>query len=254
MAVRKLTPKHSKEIGALLETTDYSIFKLAPFNRNAKKVRALVDSMQAHGFQSIITCDRKMRVADGQHRIIAARLLNIPVKYVILTDINVNDVVFLSNLQTGKAWTPADYVKAFSDQGNLNYKRLKKFYESNKFSVTFALSLVSGNELTHKLKKGVLIFSPKQYTTTSKIALLLNDIFDAREGQFRRLLKRTKVAPALKELVTHKNYKHSHFLNVLEQGNGHAIYAVGSVDSARRMLSNIYNSGLSRTSTKKVSL
>ena len=251
MAVRKL---HSKQVGVLLATKDYDIFNLAPFNRDTKKVQALVDSMRQHGFVIPIVCDRKMRVADGQHRIIAARELKLPVKYLIDSDINVNDVVFLSNLQTGKRWTPADYVKSFSKQGNANYTRFKKFYESNKFSVTFALSLVADTELTYKLKKGTFTFSTYQHNKAGKIALLLNDIFDAREGEFSKLLKRTKVAPALKELVSHKNYKHTHFLNMLESGNKHAVYAVGSIDSARRMLSNIYNSGLSRTSTRKVNL
>ncbi len=252
MAVRKL---HSKQVGEVLETRNYDMFNLAPFNRSATKVQALVDSIRKHGFQTIILCDSKHRVADGQHRILAAKELGVPVHYSVRRDINVNDVQFLANLQTGKRWTPADFVEAFAKQGNDDYRRFQKFYETNKFSVTFALSLVSGNEQTLSLKKGTFTFSKYKLATTNKVASRINDILDTRDGMFRRLLKRTKVAPALKALVNHKNYKHRHFLAQLESGQfDYDIYAVGSTDSAKRMLLNIYNNGLSKTSTRKVSL
>lgn len=66
-----------------METRDYSIFKKLPGNREVSIESGLIDSMQSNGYlkQYPILVDSEMRIIDGQHRLIAAKELNLPVSY-----------------------------------------------------------------------------------------------------------------------------------------------------------------------------
>ena len=73
------------------ESTDYSIFKLLPFNREVDKahVKTLVESMRLHGFKGvsqiirtkIIDGTEQFYIVDGQHRIAAAKQLGLPIRF-----------------------------------------------------------------------------------------------------------------------------------------------------------------------------
>lgn len=107
----------------ILETTDYSQFKFIEGNRpiSPSNVDKLKQSLQRNGWLEFepAKVTKSMSVVDGQHRIAAAKLLGIPVKYTI---VNVTDRLMgiLSDIQQGKQWSGTDHIRMLALCGNQN--------------------------------------------------------------------------------------------------------------------------------------
>lgn len=107
----------------ILETDDYSRFKFIEGNRpiSAANVAKLKQSLQRNGWIEFepakVTED--MMVVDGQHRIVAARTLGIPVKYTIV-DVTGRLMGILSDIQQGKQWAGSDHIRMLALTKNTN--------------------------------------------------------------------------------------------------------------------------------------
>lgn len=108
------------------KTTDYSIFKKHPQNRdidplNVKKLVASIKARNLLEFQPI-SCDEDMRVLCGQHRLEAAKQLGVGVYYFVRTNSTHEDMVLLSTNQ--KVWEIMDYVHYHISLGNTVFQQL----------------------------------------------------------------------------------------------------------------------------------
>ncbi|MEQ9286955.1 MAG: ParB N-terminal domain-containing protein [Cyclobacteriaceae bacterium] len=75
----------AKKVSPVFETNDYSSFKKIKGNRgiDPQHVNRLEHSFKKKHLKTPILLNEKMEIVDGQHRVEAAKNLNLPVYYII---------------------------------------------------------------------------------------------------------------------------------------------------------------------------
>lgn len=107
-------------------TTDYSIFKDLVGNRrvNDVRIRKIIASIQAVGYvTNPIIVNEKMEIIDGQGRKAALQTLGMPVDYIIVRGIGINECRSMNIHQTN--WTTKDYIYGYAEEGNTSYQYLR---------------------------------------------------------------------------------------------------------------------------------
>ena len=105
-------------------TSNYGMFKSLTANRgiNRRRVSKVADGIRTVGQIVPIIVNEKYEIIDGQARLEACKQLNIPISYVIKTDIGIKECRNVNT--TGTRWTAADYIKSYAESGNINYQYL----------------------------------------------------------------------------------------------------------------------------------
>jgi hypothetical protein len=114
----------------IYQTTDYDMFKPMVGNRQLDpyNIKQLIESMNQHGYlTSIVVVNEKMEVADGQHRIEAARETGTKVLYVIAKGYDLSEVQVLNSF--GKKWTRAEYLESYCARGVESYLKIRAFHQ-----------------------------------------------------------------------------------------------------------------------------
>jgi hypothetical protein len=131
----------------IIETTDYSKFKLTADNRQTveRRVLKLIPSMRKYGWLAshpmLVRKDGdKYEILDGQGRFHAAKQLGIPARYVV-TDADVS----IPEINAGQCpWNMQDYVGSYAQQGNPAYHFLKQFSERHKLPLSQCAQILRG--------------------------------------------------------------------------------------------------------------
>lgn len=160
-----------KVVGRVYETTDYTVFKQLIGNRTDVKSRAtkIKESIKNIGLRNNpIIVNRFMQVVDGQGRLEACRQLNLPVRFVIDEDADIEVCKWMNIGQSN--WKAMDYVQCYAENGNENYVWLLKLIDRHPdISVTEILSIhtnviaTGGGSLLGVIKSGKLIFTEDDF-------------------------------------------------------------------------------------------
>jgi hypothetical protein len=130
----------------LYSTQDYGLFVLGVNTRKIKRriVDAMYRSLRDFGrwapvYPALVReRDGKLEVIDGQHRILAAKKLGLPVLYKIT-----KSAVTAGQLHpTRRTWTLPDYVAKFRGRGNVHYDQLDEFAQQYSLSLTKAANML----------------------------------------------------------------------------------------------------------------
>lgn len=108
-------------------TRDYGMFKRMEGNREvtARRAREVRTSIERIGLIPVpIVVNEHLEVIDGQGRLEAISQLELPVFYIIVPGLGLQDCVAM-NVNT-TPWRTIDYIKSYAETGNDNYKRLLK--------------------------------------------------------------------------------------------------------------------------------
>lgn len=184
-----------------------------------KHVKAIMTLMAIYGFLGeIIVVKVKFRgfveyyIADGQHRLKAAELLNIPYKYSIvdLTSKSKEEVLeFISGLNTSsKGWKLETFLRAFAGLGKSEYKEVLRMSEKHKIKLTNVLDLYTASKMDYKgVKKGSL-------------RLIKSSVAEKRAKQITELsaylTTESFVRRAVVACIKMQNYKHKKMIDKLE--------------------------------------
>lgn len=132
-----------------MKTRDYNKFKFSKNNREIKhsSVEKLKASMKEHGFISgrpvLVTSDNI--VIDGQHRLIAAKELNIEMHYDVIDGDYMKKMIELNSTQTN--WTLTDYIKSYASLNIECYRKLLRFQEKYKLGMSVSIALCINNKI-----------------------------------------------------------------------------------------------------------
>lgn len=158
------------------ETKNLEIFRHFSFNRRVKKerVKELVENMKGYGFigglqiveASFVDGKVHYYVADGQHRLAAAKQLGLAVRFEI-TKIKTKEeaIEFVAALNTSsEKWGTGNFLHSWHDSGKYEYVVLKEILEETKFQITPVLQafLFSGNQTDYR--KGKLKFTNELFS------------------------------------------------------------------------------------------
>lgn len=128
-------------------TNDLEKFKTVKGNRpaNPQHIRRLTESMKNHGvLMNPIIVNDDFEVIDGQHRLMAAKSINMPIYYIIAKGYHLKEVHALNLNQ--KNWTKKDFMLGYAEMGIESYIKLKNFAEKNNdFTFNDCISLCSNS-------------------------------------------------------------------------------------------------------------
>ncbi len=175
----------------ILTTTDYSIFKKYKGNRDIdhKHINNLVESFKKGVLPFFIEINSKYEVIDGQHRLDALKILNLPVNYIINTNTyDYTDIIRLNNIK--KSWKIGDYANYWEKQDIPNrwcyeyYNKLKANYQITDSVLISVISEIASqakkeDASTLKFKNGLMDIHNTQYVddtifNISKMFKILN--------------------------------------------------------------------------------
>ena len=101
----------------LKSTRSYSIFNSIIGNRNldSKNLKRIKESINEIGLQMPILVNENNSIIDGQHRLQAAKELEIPITYIVSKDSCEQNI---DQLQISKQWTSYDFCSRNALKGN----------------------------------------------------------------------------------------------------------------------------------------
>lgn len=133
----------------IFQTTDYALFERDRENRQGdiKKHKKLFRSMEKYGFipdfPIVCVTDKKtgkFRIREGQHRLLVAEALGLPVYYT-LADVEF-DIAEINC--TGVRWNIRDFAERFANNGSHVYRQGLDFADKHRLTVSTAFALLSG--------------------------------------------------------------------------------------------------------------
>lgn len=125
------------------QTTNYEMFKKHESNReicpsNLKKIIGSI-SFRNLLYMNPIIVDSELRIIDGQHRLEAAKVLKIPIHYLVQRDSKTEDIVLLNNNQ--KKWDLKDYLNFYCSNNNHEYLKIRDYLKTKQISLNTYLIL-----------------------------------------------------------------------------------------------------------------
>jgi hypothetical protein len=131
----------------VMQTRNYEMFELMPFNRDVEKTRHLERSMSEHGWIDAYPLHvkrnggTKFLIKAGHHRYHVAKKLGIPVKFVVCDD----DATIHELEKSTCSWTMKDYLISYCRLGKEDYIRVKSYCDTTGIGLQNAVSMLGGH-------------------------------------------------------------------------------------------------------------
>lgn len=150
-------------------TSDYDIFKFREDNRVAviqSHVQKLADSIKSRNLLELrpISVNSEMEVMDGQHRLLAAKLLGVPIYYRQDNELQPSDIILMNLSQT---WKQSDYLNYYCKNNYPEYLKMKEFMKKNNISIKIALGITCGHnkDVFSNFKNGNFKFNEEEFNS-----------------------------------------------------------------------------------------
>lgn len=138
-----------KPMGTIHKTTDYGKFKVLDGNRdvNEEHLRRLTRSIDDEDLLQYnpIIINKNHEVLDGQHRLAAAKKLELPIYYLVKDKGILSDAHRLN--ANVRQWNLYDYLESYIKQGKQEYIKLKNFMEIYNLKISTAINLLDNDPL-----------------------------------------------------------------------------------------------------------
>jgi hypothetical protein len=183
--------KIDRTVAQVRETNDYDKFEMYEINRNLKpnsqRFKNLVKSIKKHGFLTgcAIHCVRNgnntLKIIQGHNRFMAAKVAEVPVKYIVSPEITAKQISIYDLETTNKHWLMGDYHDSYVKYGSENHIEVDEFCQETGIGISTAISLFSGYtemgpEAREKYKKGKFHINDK-----SKPYIIADIVFALKE-------------------------------------------------------------------------
>ncbi len=219
------------------ETSNYSIFAFKDNNRNIDlfHVKRLASSINQWGNISVILCNRRMEILDGQHRFLALRDSKLPIKYIVA---DIDDLAIPNLNSTQKRWGLKDYLNYGLNSNAESYFYLDFIRTNNPdLQLSSLIQIFGGSGRTKDFKGLSLNLSREDKERGERIISILNrfkDEFLIEHAYHSRFISGF--------LMIYKNplYNHDHFAEQLQRYSGLMKRQANFGDYARN-IEEIYN-------------
>jgi len=191
-------------------TTEYDVFKFRKDNRetiNKAHIDFLITSIKADNrlADHPIRVTREGEVINGQHRLLAAKALGVPIFYEYVDNPSPSQMA-IENMN--KQWSDNDYLHLYCSNGYEEYIKLKQFMDNNKVNIKFALAILKKEKKEDRtnFKMGNFKFSNYEHETAIKIIWETIDLLRAH-GMKGTHLRTVRFWQALIILFTHEQFE-----------------------------------------------
>lgn len=190
-------------------TSQYDIFKFRKDNResiNQAHVKRLADSISARNLLELrpISVNAKMEVIDGQHRLLAAQMLGVPIYYMQDKKLSSADIILMNISQP---WGQMDYLNYYCSNDFEEYKKLASFMKKNGISIKIALNITMGHKRDsyNKFKLGQYTFSEEDFNDHIDICWETIDYIKKMNG-YSSYTQSSRFWAALLIMIRHTNF------------------------------------------------
>ena len=227
------------------KTSDYNLFTSFTSNReiDSKHVNRLVRAILSRNLLHInpILVDTQMRIIDGQHRPEAAKILKVPVYYIVCDTLKREDISRLNSNQ--KNWNTLDFINFYTIEGKIEFLKLSKFINHYpQLSVSAIICIISENHSrnTKSIREGILELDEiEEGHRIAQACIVLHDkyasdfVYDSRfPVAFARALK-------------HENFDLETFIKRIDI-NPRAFVRCVTIKDSMKMIEEIYNYRVSK--------
>jgi len=198
----------------IYETTDYDHFKQIAANRevNMKHVRELAADIQIINLLDVspIICNERLEIIDGQHRLAAAKLLKLPIYYLIKKDLQDDHIGHLNRNQ--KNWAAMDYITFYTLKKRPGFDVLSKFMRKYNLNWSVACMLLGGTYRAGRKQICNGVVSVKNLKEAEQIMGYVNDL-----QVYGTFVRESKFINALTKMVADDDYEHDLLLKALKR-------------------------------------
>jgi hypothetical protein len=227
-------------------TTDYTIFKKSPFNREIDKnnLKKIVNSIKFRNLLNLrpLLVDKEFNIIDGQHRLEAAKLLGLPIFYTIQEENESIDIILLNSNQ--KTWSTEDYLKYYIAKKNDNYIRLYNFVYKNNISASLALKLMNSHHSNKiaEFNRGGFIFHEDESNVNNRLLKIkhIQKYIDARTIEDKSYLYRSTFVHTLTVFLNREDVDYDMFLKKIAS-HVSAFYKCSTYNAYYSIFKSVYN-------------
>lgn len=221
-------------------TTEYDVFSFEATNRpiNRSLVEKLKHSIQQHNLLRsypivISSVDGRWVVRDGQHRLMAARELGIPIYYTFNDEMTHEDVTRTNSSR--KDWTTRDYLSSYCAEGKLEYLKLRDFQGRYPWmSINVAMGLCTyGDRAQVKFQEGEYMCNDLEHAEKVAQAVL-------QLSRWVSFFREATFIQAVGQLFEHDGYNHARMLRKMEFQSARLVKCI-NVNEYLRVFNDIYN-------------
>lgn len=229
----------------IYSTTDYDAFVFRKANRDVdpSHINKIAENMKENGWQGApieisLTENGKYQIEDGQHRYMACKKSGTPVKFMVVKAKTIYDVAKQNSMN--KNWKGTDYIKAYSSDGNYNYKRLNNLVEEFPHaSLSDILDVVVGKHTQSNLKKGYVRINDEQFYKAREILKDLMPMIETLKLINVKTLSSYK--KRLVDLLTHDIIDPQRMIDKLDKHARMLLPPSATKDQALQYLEMVYN-------------
>lgn len=186
---------------------------------------------------SVVTLNGNGDVIDGQHRVKAAIIANVPIRYKVTKGTGSDEMCEMNQLQ--KNWSPFDHLHRFVEHGNEHYVTFDKFVKEFPMFRYTEIAMFLNNSVT-TIKRDT--FETGQYVVkNSKIAReWANNILSLKPYFEKYYNKAIFVRAVIKILSNKKEFVFEEFLHKLKL-RPTKLVPCGTVEQYIEVIEDIYN-------------
>ena len=235
----------------LLSTKNYDLFKKHEANRSIDQcnLQKIINSIRAKNLLKFrpILVDENFKVLDGQHRLEAAKVLDVEIWYQINESSTDEEIILLNAHQ--KNWTIEDYLNFHVSKGHPEYIKILEYCKKNnmkfKHFQTILYTFNAGNsDNSKKFKSGRFTFPEGEYLdrfdkTRSNLQIVLDFLFSLNLSN-KDFFKFVTFQRALISFLYIKDLNVEIFLKKLEY-NIHKLHPCSDILGYRILFRDIYN-------------
>ena len=222
------------------KTTEYDLFTRLLGNRDLRNYH-VTNLKKSHSEKQIeipITVNELYQVIDGQHRFEACKGLGLPVYYIVIPGLGLEDVQRLNS--DSKNWSLTERCESFCTRGFKEYVKYREFRKEFGFNDNETIAMLEGvsnknmtRNLWGRFKKGK--FKVKNLESSVENAKKIIEIGKYYDGNKRRCF-----VFAMLVCFEQKGYKHDVFLKKLSKQSARLTDQVHEEDYLR-IIQKIYN-------------
>lgn len=227
-----------KNINTVYLETDLSVFKTLDGNRSVEPARVdkIARSIQRVGFvPSPIVVNDRMEVIDGQGRLEACKQLNLPIPYIQIDGIGIEECLSMNINQVN--WSTRDYVNSWAERGNENYIKLRDFLDACDFPLQIGLWLMFRSpRVSNRIQNGTVEVTDEMMDDAVDLSIYLHK-FDMIETN-----RRLQLAVAISFAITVDGVTKDGLERAITK-NPRAFVAIADVSECIGVIEDVYNRG-----------
>lgn len=222
-------------------STDYERFRFDPKNRpvNPEHVDELVKSIQRVNYLHLfpIVVSREYVIRDGQHRMVAAKALGVPIYYIVSGQLAVGDVPLIT--ATVEPWDSADYLHHYCNAGISDYLVIRDLHKRYSFlrphQIVGLAHIGDASRITKSFKNGTYKANGVQFCIRVCEAVL-----DFKKYEHVTFYNHSYFVNAISNLMGNRHYNHERMMKKVELLSRRLVKCPDT-DSYIALLNEIYN-------------